>query len=1010
MIPLSLRFAAFGPYEKEQYIDFTLFRQDGLFLISGPTGAGKTAILDAMTYALFGRSSGGGRGSFVSMRCQYAGQDVQTFVEFTFEHKGKRYQFYRYLRPTRRKDLDGFEEMARAGELREDGALVPFAANMKKTAVDQYAASLLGLSYDQFRQIILLPQGQFERLLTADTEEKEKILRTLFGAEIWTQAAEWLNQQAGEMMAQARELRGQRDAVLRSAGVESVAALGEQREAEAQELEKLQALSEKAAQALERAQTEEIRARSLEEQFVRLEKLGEEKVVLAGQEEEMRQMRAKLEKAERARRILPVFESYRSAEREAEARSRGWALAREQMSGQEQRHAQAMAEYEKSKGWQMALAELRQAAAQLEQQAEQAKALLQEKQLFLKLREDWTSANRERESIQQALQENAQRQLALREEIARLEESAQTEAHWSAQVARLGDEKKERTRWEEICQKLEQAGQKLLQLNALEQTRLEQKKRCEQAYERAYEGYLGNAAQLVAKGLHQGDTCPVCGNLFERPAAVGESEQVGKEQLSACREQQKAAQEALEECRKEQAVLAEQSRSLQERKQELEERFGKEALGRKIEEELEQAQKAYQAAKQAAQSLKEARQQRAALEELAAAQQERLSSATDLEQQRREQLVSTKARIQAMRESFELEIQPAELEIQRKEKQEEMERLQQAIEQAQTQKEHAQQQLAAAKARLDTAAEEQEKAEVAHALARENLHKAFFAQGFADEQAFEAARLLEEQAAQYREEIEEYAGRLQATEREERLLAELLAGQERPELEKITQQSRQAEEKAGMLREKCAEQRERLRALEGVLREAKKADALLQQKAPEADMLQNFSATLRGNRGIGIGRFVMGILLSAVTKEANVLLESVHGGRYRLLRTREAVGQKRKAGLNFEVFDALSGENRGVQSLSGGEKFLLSLALCLGLSVFLQRQTGKMEIEAMFIDEGFGTLDSASIGEALDMLLSVKSSRRMVGIISHVAALSDTIACAVQVKKGERGSSLHILA
>ena len=238
----------------------------------------------------------------------------------------------------------------------------------------------------------------------------------------------------------------------------------------------------------------------------------------------------------------------------------------------------------------------------------------------------------------------------------------------------------------------------------------------------------------------------------------------------------------------------------------------------------------------------------------------------------------------------------------------------------------------------------------------------------------------------------------------------MLEGQERPELEKIIQQSRQAEERAGLLRERCAEQRERLRALEGVLREAQKTDALLQQKAPEADMLQNFSATLRGNKGVGIGRFVMGILLSAVTKEANILLEGVHGGRYRLLRTREAVGQKRKAGLNFEVFDALSGENRGVQSLSGGEKFLLSLALCLGLSVFLQRQTGKMEIEAMFIDEGFGTLDSASIGEALDMLLSVKNSRRLVGIISHVAALSDTIACAVQVKKGERGSSLRILA
>ena len=129
MIPLTLRFAAFGPYEAEQCIDFSGFRQDGLFLISGPTGAGKTAILDGMTYALFGRSSGGARGSLVAMRCQYAQEHAQTFVELTFEHEGKRYQFYRYLRPSKRKDLDGYEEMARAGQLGRDGALIPFAAN-----------------------------------------------------------------------------------------------------------------------------------------------------------------------------------------------------------------------------------------------------------------------------------------------------------------------------------------------------------------------------------------------------------------------------------------------------------------------------------------------------------------------------------------------------------------------------------------------------------------------------------------------------------------------------------------------------------------------------------------------------------------------------------------------------------------------------------------------------------------------------------------------------------------
>ena len=1010
MIPLSLRFSAFGPYEKEQCIDFTLFRQDGLFLISGPTGAGKTAILDAITYALFGRSSGGGRGNFASMRCQYAGQDVQTFVDFTFEHKGKCYQFYRYLRATRRKDLDGFEEMARAGELREDGALVPFAANMKKTAVEQYAATLLGLSYDQFRQIILLPQGQFERLLTADTEEKEKILRTLFGAEIWTQAAEWLNQQANEMLAQARELRSRRDAVLQSAGAENIATLIKQQEAESRELQKLQELLQEAAQALEQAQAEQTQARRLEEQFVRLEKLKEEREALADQAEKMRQMRIGIEKAEKAQRVLPAFETYLASGRELEGRGQSLAQAKKQLSFEEQQHAQAMAEYEKEKERQSILSELRQEAAQLKQQAEQAKALLQEKHLFLKLREDWANANKNKQLQEQAVQANAEGQIALREEIAQLEKLARMEAHWSALILDLENREKERKRWEEIEKRLEQAGQKLAQLKEIEQERAEQEKHYEKIYESAYESYLGNAAHLVAKGLHKGEICPVCGNLFERPAAIGEIEQVSKERLLACREQQKAARAGLEECRREQAALEEQSRSLQERKQELEERLCPEARSRKFEEELAEAREAYRAAKQAAQNLEEAHRQREKLEEQATAAQENLRKAAELEQQQRESLVGSKARIQAMRESLLLEMQPAELELQYIKKQNEIEHLQQAIEQAQEQKENAQQQLAAAKARMDSAAQEQQRAASAYSLAKAGLQEAYSAQGFENEQAFQTARLSEEILVRYRQQIEKYDGRLQAAERESSLLCELLAGQERPDVEKIVQQTKRAEEQAGLLREKCAEQREHLRGLEGILREAQNADALLQKKAPEADMLQNFSATLRGNKGIGIGRFVMGILLSAVTKEANILLESVHGGRYRLMRTREAVGQKRKAGLNFEVFDAVSGENRGVQSLSGGEKFLLSLALCLGLSVFLQRQAGKMEIEAMFIDEGFGTLDSDSIGEALDMLLSVKSSRRLVGIISHVDALADTIACAIQVNKNERGSSLHILA
>ncbi len=149
-------------------------------------------------------------------------------------------------------------------------------------------------------------------------------------------------------------------------------------------------------------------------------------------------------------------------------------------------------------------------------------------------------------------------------------------------------------------------------------------------------------------------------------------------------------------------------------------------------------------------------------------------------------------------------------------------------------------------------------------------------------------------------------------------------------------------------------------------------------------------------------------MLTSVTAEANRLLRNVHDGRYRLCRTLEGSGRTRKAGLELEVLDAYSGEKRSVAGLSGGEKFLVSLALSLGLSAVVQAQSGGIRIDTMFIDEGFGSLDSSSIKDAMGILSSVKGSKRLVGIISHVQMLKETIESSISVEKDRNGSSLTV--
>ena len=171
---------------------------------------------------------------------------------------------------------------------------------------------------------------------------------------------------------------------------------------------------------------------------------------------------------------------------------------------------------------------------------------------------------------------------------------------------------------------------------------------------------------------------------------------------------------------------------------------------------------------------------------------------------------------------------------------------------------------------------------------------------------------------------------------------------------------------------------------------------------------QLFARHLNGVNGVSLQRYVLGVMLTSITSEANRLLENVHNGRYKLFRTLETTGGARKAGLELEVFDSLSGERRSVVSLSGGEKFLVALSLSIGLSAVVQAQSGGIKLDAMFIDEGFGSLDSSSIGDALMILSNIKKTNGLVGIISHVASLKENIDAKIEVVKNNKGSNLII--
>jgi len=221
MKPCTVEFQAFGPYAGHELVDFEKLAARGLFLICGKTGTGKTMILDAITFALYGKSSGHGRDDFEAMRCTNAAFDVTTYVRFTFENNGIYYRFERRLE-RKRKNLSASYMVWQKDE---NGTWTALFENAKEKMLNEKAEEIIGLSYEQFRQVIVLPQGQFEKFLTSDSADKEKILTSIFGEEKWQAVAQLMFEEATERRQQLKSLQEQISNSLQEEACETLAEL-----------------------------------------------------------------------------------------------------------------------------------------------------------------------------------------------------------------------------------------------------------------------------------------------------------------------------------------------------------------------------------------------------------------------------------------------------------------------------------------------------------------------------------------------------------------------------------------------------------------------------------------------------------------------------------------------------------------------------------------------------------------------------------------------------------------
>lgn len=1026
MKPICLTMCAFGSYGGKTVIDFTKAGR-GVFLITGDTGAGKTTIFDGITFALYGETSGGKRDGRM-MRSQYAGPEDETYVEFTFSYRGEIYTVFRspeYMREKKRGS--GLVKAAARVELTLPGGT---AFRGKNRETDKKICEIMGIDREQFTQISMIAQGDFLRLLHASSENRKKIFSTIFHTGTCRDAEEELNKkrkqlkdqiQAGEerLRAHARSIRlteeagSEDEARLEKLCREEILPPGEASEFLSELLCKEQGQLRTADREL--AELDDSLQKALEENG-RLLKAAEQarqyeekKAELKREEEKEAHYtawKARYEEAAKAYGMRPYESRYLEAERQTAAAEKG-------------REAAGKALLEAEAGF----AQAKQVLLAAEEEFGRKEPLYRTELLKLEQEEkDWRrKAELKTEAAERRAQseEEAKRGLALKERkeklegaIGECERKMQAFSEAAPILAELEHSLKELAAFEETAARLKEE-RKALETRKirLEAMKREQEKRiqvfseAERLYQELQEQFFREQAGILARDrLKDGFPCPVCGAVSHpAPAALAESAPTEEEvkRASAEREEKRGLCEALgTEITKEMTGISEKERQLCEEERRLPENMAEK---------------------------KEAMERRRA--ELLLLKKEG-TDAAETGKSLGEELERTKKSMQDCRLSEELEkaaVLKLEEEIGKLEKQ----LFFRSKEALLTEKERLEQELGRKKAETEAARQKEKQAAETASSARQACRSA-------EEHLILRKREQEEAGSTWNQvwkdsgfTREQYTASLAWRETEEAReagartekyfcrLAELKAAVKTLE----TGLSEASEERAGELREKIRKLREKKGSLEkkrdGISAAVQNHESiLLQMEAEEREsgglieafllydgLWQTASGNLKGKVKIDFETYVQRQYFEKILTAANRRFLKLSDGKLKLkCRQLEDMGGQGHSGLELNVYVMATGKERDVKTLSGGESFLASLSLALGLSDVVQSQAGAVRMEAMFVDEGFGALDDETRELAVRVLHDLAGDERMVGIISHVNELKAQIGKKLIVTKGEQGS------
>ncbi len=969
MRPLNLTISAFGPYKDETFIDFTKLGEKGMYLITGDTGAGKTTIFDAICFALYGEPSGSSRDPRM-FRCKYSDAKVPTYVELLFSYHGKEYRIRRnpeYERPALR---GGGTTTQKADALLElpDGR----EAVTKTSEVTKEVEKIIGLSKDQFTQIAMIAQGDFMKLLLSDTTERSKIFRQIFMTGRYQRLQEILKKEAN---------KAENDYKLKSAiATENIAQIQVRSEDQEEQKRFLECSKADEIEAfiddIDKEDKEDLKLFSKKESELRKSLADLNRSIGVATERKksedlLNKNKAALEKAK---------PEYESAKEDLKNKAKDYKKS-EPLAIMISSEKENLSSYDKLNDTQNSILEAEKKLSALKKSKEELvnKAAELEKEYAAKKKD------------QQKLKDVPARKIKAEEELGKIKNKGKDVQDIVVAIKNEYPKEKE----------------ELLDLQKEYQDQAKKYELIQREYESKNRLFLDAQAGILAEGLSEGEPCPVCGSTVHPHLAVL------KQEVPL----QKDVDDAMNRAEKQRALMQKAVSRASAKKAEVNKLFDtiiddiKSYINKGFIEDIEDEHK----------------DKIEAIDNCDISRSEDKSIASDKGDVSRHEdkadissnisniaaILSDEEELRSSKEKYEipaglsdslgLEFDSLKKDLKDvtavikslKEASDLLESLTAeipAFEKAIKEVSQMQNENALSSKELETTItglKVREK-ELKKSLTYESKEKALehIKKLELEKEAIDKAyKDADAKARDCEKKVQDLTGQIAA-------LSKNLAKGKSENLEEL-------EERRSDLNKEYTDNNKLLSLVKNRIDNNKELKTKLLSLGTELETLeheltykkiisQTANGNLSGKAKIMLETYIQRSFFDRIINRANVRFMTMSGGHYELVR-RDEDNIKSQSGLELDVIDHYNGGTRSVRTLSGGESFMASLSLALGLSDEIQRSAGGIQLDTMFVDEGFGSLDDATLDQAISSLASLSEGNRLVGIISHVGELKERI-------------------